>query len=385
MKVVIIGAGIGGTTTGIALKRHGHDVEIYERVVDIQPVGAAISVWSNGIKCLNYLGLGKQVAALGGQMNAMAYCEADTGEVMTSFSLLPLMERVGQRPYPVARAELQNMLMAEFGLDQTHLGKELTRITEEEDHVAAHFSDGSTVEADLLIGADGARSIARDYVRQQLTERRYAGYVNWNGIVAADPVLSPLDCWTTYVGEGKRVSLMPISGDRFYFFFDVPLEIGAPNERENYKSELSEHFHGWATPVQELISLLDPEKTNRVEVHDVEPFDTWTRGRVVLVGDSAHNTTPDLGQGGCLAMEDAVVLANCCAAHDTDIRAITERYRSLRVGRCKDLVLRARKRSSISHAEDPEETESWYQELRAETGDNIINGIASNIEGGPFA
>ena len=107
MEIVIIGAGMGGLTAGIALKKFGHQVRIYEQTETIRPVGAAISLWSNGVKCLNYLGLTDKVAALGGQMDNLAYIDGLNGDVMTQFSLQPLIQEVGQRPYPVSRADLQ--------------------------------------------------------------------------------------------------------------------------------------------------------------------------------------------------------------------------------------------------------------------------------------
>lgn len=384
MKITIIGAGIGGLCTALALRKYGHEITIYERVREVKPVGAALSLWSNGVKCANYLGVGQQVADLGGQMNSMAYMDGLTGDCMTGFSLQPLMEQVGQRPYPVARADLQIMLMHEFGMDNIHLGMNLTSIEDDGDQVTGYFEDGTEVVSDLLIGSDGAHSVARKYVLGEELERRYSGYVNWNGLVKAEDTLAPLEQWTTYVGEGKRVSLMPVADDRFYFFFDVPLEKGLNTERSEYKTVLKEYFNGWAAPVQKLIDDLDPGTTNRVEIHDIEPFMTWAKGRVALLGDSAHNTSPDLGQGACMAMEDAVVLSWCFAAHDISIEEALKRYEDLRTERCRDLVLRARKRSDITHEKDPAETQSWYDELRQESGEGIIKGIASNILGGPF-
>ena len=184
MNIVIIGAGMGGLTTGIALKKFGHQVTIYEQAEQILPVGAAISLWSNGVKCLNYLGLGEQVAKLGGVMDQLAYVDGLTGEVMTQFSLQPLIDEVGQRPYPVSRAELQNMLMDEFGREDIHLGKRMVALEDQGEQVVIQFADGSNISADLLVGADGTHSITRAYVLGDQVERRYAGYVNWNGSVS---------------------------------------------------------------------------------------------------------------------------------------------------------------------------------------------------------
>lgn len=384
MNVVIIGAGMGGLTTGIALKKFGHQVRIYEQTEKILPVGAAISLWSNGVKCLNYLGLTEKIAQLGGQMDDLAYVDGLTGDVMTQFSLLPLIEEVGQRPYPVARADLQNMLMDEFGRDQIYLGKKMVSLDDKADFVEVHFADGSSTQADLVIGADGTHSITRAYVLGQQVQRRYAGYVNWNGLVEISEDLAPAQQWTTYVGEGKRASLMPVADGKFYFFLDVPLPAGLENNRDEYQKLLKQYFADWCLPVQQLIERLDPQKTNRVEIHDIEPFTQFYKGRVVILGDAAHSTTPDIGQGGCQAMEDAIYLARSLQINTLGVEDALRRYQNKRNERANELVLRARKRCDVTHMKDESVTQAWYAELRREQGGHIMQGIISNIVGNPL-
>lgn len=384
MNVVIIGAGMGGLTTGIALKKFGHQVRIFEQTEKILPVGAAISLWSNGVKCLNYLGLTDKIAKLGGQMDDLAYVDGLTGDVMTQFSLLPLIEEVGQRPYPVARADLQNMLMDEFGRDQIYLGKKMVSLEDKADYVEVYFADGSSTQADLLIGADGTHSLTRTYVLGQQVQRRYAGYVNWNGLVEISEDLAPAQQWTTYVGEGKRASLMPVADGKFYFFLDVPLPAGLENNRHEYKKLLKQYFVDWCQPVQQLIERLDLQKTNRVEIHDIEPFTQFYKGRVVILGDAAHSTTPDIGQGGCQAMEDAIYLARSLQINTLGLEDALRRYQNKRNERANELVLRARKRCDVTHMKDEAVTQAWYEELRREQGGHIMQGIISNIVGNPL-
>ncbi|RZF49903.1 FAD-dependent urate hydroxylase HpxO [Acinetobacter halotolerans] len=384
MNIAIVGAGMGGLTAGIALKKFGHQVTIYEQTAEILPVGAAISLWSNGVKCLNYLGLTDQIQALGGRMESLAYIDGLTHQTMTQFSLTPLYKEVGQRAYPVARADLQQLLMQQFGLEDIKLGMKMTEIENHPDHVNIHFADGSQITADLLIGADGTHSITRTFVLDYQVERRYAGYVNWNGLVEIDEDIAPAQQWTTYIGEGKRVSLMPVAQNRFYYFFDVPLEVGLPNQRDEYKTELKKYFKNWCTPVHKLIDCLDEQKTNRVEIHDIDPFMNFYKGRVVLLGDAAHSTTPDIGQGGCQAMEDAIYLARTLQINTFGLEDALARYQNKRNDRTREMVLRARKRCDVTHMKDQKVTEEWYQSLYQEQGSHIMQGIISNIVGNPL-
>ncbi|GLW36320.1 monooxygenase [Pectobacterium carotovorum subsp. carotovorum] len=386
MKATIIGAGIGGISAAVALKKVGITCEVFEAVRDIKPVGAAISVWPNGVACMNHLGMGDIMKRFGGPMHYMAYQDYRDGQTMTRFSLNALVEQVGERPYPIARAELQAEMLDFWGRDTVQFGKRVERVAQNEHGVTAWFTDGTSTHSDILIAADGTHSTLRPHVLGYTPERRYAGYVNWNGLVDIDEHIAPANQWTTFVGEGKRVSLMPVSDGRFYFFFDVPLPLGLAEDRTTVRSDLLRYFSGWTPQVQRLIAAINPETTNRIEIHDIEPFPQLVRGRVALLGDAGHSTTPDIGQGGCAALEDAVVLGETlqhCAANQADIEAALLRYQSLRSPRVKELVLKARKRCDITHGKDSALTQAWYDELRTETGERIIAGLCDIVRGAP--
>jgi FAD-dependent urate hydroxylase len=235
-----------------------------------------------------------------------------------------------------------------------------------------------------LIAADGVRSVLRNYVTQQQPEPRYADYVNWNGLVDASPELADKHSWVIYVGEGKRASMMPVGGDRFYYFFGVPMEKGTVVEPQDRRDELAKLFQGWPEPVQNLIQQLNPLETNRLEIHDLDPLEKLARGRVVLVGDAGHATTPTLGQGGCQAMEDAEILCRYLVTTNISVEDALQRYESARKERTARLVLKARQRADTIYGKEMELTQQWYESLKEEEEEDVTNAIAKIILGGPF-
>lgn len=381
LDIVIIGAGIGGLSAGIALQQRGHRVRLFDRVADLTPAGAAISVWPNGVNVLEKLGLGDAIKAASGAMDSMSYSRVD-GELLTRFSLQPLYDTVAQRACPIARTALQKILLDACGRDNVTLGVSCEGVEATGNGVRVKFSDGQHVEADLVVAADGTHSRLRNYVVGREVVRDYCGYVNWNGRVDATNDLAPATEWAQFVGDHKRVSFMPMGNGQFYFFFDVPLPAGTPNDRSQYRNELRTHFSGWAAPVQKLIERLDPAIVSRVEIHDMVPTPSFVKGRVVLLGDAAHPMAPDLGQGGCQAMEDAWVLARCLDLAGEDVEGALAHYDTARAERTAQIMLRARARAQVTHGGAPIETQAWYQELAEETGERVIAGLVKTATGG---
>lgn len=382
LKVIVIGAGMGGLTAGIALKQAGYEVEIYDRVQELRPAGAGISLWSNGVKVLNRLGLSQEIATIGGRMDRMEY-RTLTGDLLNHIDLMPLLHQVGQRPYPVSRTELQQMLLKAFP-GEVNLGYRCIAIDQDENTVSATFENGHIATGDVLIAADGIHSICRQYVLETEAAPQYGGYVNWNGLVPATDDLAPKDTWVIYVGEHKRASMMPVSGDRFYFFFDMPMPKEEALWPGEIRDDLKTFFHGWADPVQALIQRLEPETTNRVLIHDVGPIDRMARGRVALLGDAAHATCPDLGQGGCQALEDGFVLTNYLTTTNISVEDALKRYEAERLERASAIVEKARRRAEQIHGKDPDVTQEWYDQLRQEKPADVTGAIAKIILGGPL-
>lgn len=381
LNIVIAGAGMGGLTTAIALQQANHKVHVYDKVSKLQPAGSAISIWSNGVRVLDKLGVGEAIRKVSGNLNQMSFRNKE-GQQLTTFSLIPLYQEINEPACPISRTHLQEVLLKAVGEQHVMVNNGVIGYEQGENSVTVLLSNGEKIEADVLVAADGTHSKLRNDVNNQVIERRYCGYVNWNGRIKYSPELAiGRDEWIQHVSDGKRVSLMPMGDDLYYFFFDVPLPQGSSAEKSQYKDELKKYFEGWSAPIQYLIDNFDPATTTRVEVYNTEPLPKLTKGNVVLIGDAAHATSPDLGQGGCLAMEDAWVLADELS-HDNPIKQALTNYQTRRMDRVTDIVGKAYNKALITHGYKKQEMLDWYEELALETGENIRNGLKKTILGG---
>lgn len=383
-RIAIVGGGLGGLTAALALTQAGYVVRLYERAPQVTPIGAGISLWPNGVKVLRWLGVGDSLDRLAPTIAQLRYLAPD-GEVLCETSLEPLAQAAGQRPFPVARTDIQMLLLGHVGAERVTLDACCTAVQQDDEHVRLFFEGGAEVEADLVIAADGVRSTIREHVVGQPWPARYAGDVNWNGLLDAREDLGPRGAFTIVVGEHKRCGLMPVSGDRVYFFFDAPLPAEPVVERGGWREELRSLFAGWAAPAAVLIDALDEANMVRQPLHDVAPLEDFVRGRVALLGDAAHGATPMLGQGASQAMEDAAILTRCLVTTDLGVEAALVRYQEQRRERAHLIARASRARTELLMGVDPRATAAWYQELRTAPGRSLVAAMTQISVSGPFA
>jgi 2-polyprenyl-6-methoxyphenol hydroxylase-like FAD-dependent oxidoreductase len=347
-KALIIGGGIGGLATALSLRKAGLTVEVFERAPALEEVGAGIALWANGLRALDRLGVGEAVRAAGRLHDGGAIRSAN-GRVLLDLAgfSLPGGEGGGWLGCMTHRADLLSVLADAVGASTVHTGREFQRLELRQDRVTAAFSDGSVAEGDVLVGADGIHSEVRASL-QGPVPLRYAGYTVWRWVAAFDEarVLTG-ETW----GAGARFGQAALPGNRVYAYAAAdaaPGGRGAAGERR----ELERLFGSWHDPIPALIEAADPEAILRHDCYDMRPLRAWGSGRCTLLGDAAHAMTPNLGQGACQALEDAVVLGRCVAPGG-DVSAALRAYERERRRRTARFQNRSRSAGAMGQWASP--------------------------------
>ena len=350
MKAIIVGGGIGGLAAAIALGRTGVEAVVFERAEELREIGAAVTLWANATKALKKLGVYDAVreaggADLGGEIRSWR------GERISEISADQLRSNLGEANLAVHRADLQGALLAALPRGTVRLGSELLGFDQEGAGVVARFADGSEERGDLLLGADGIHSS----VRARLFGRsapRYAGYTAWRGVADAGNGLLPEEVGLNLWGRGSEFGLAGIGGGRFYWFVTRNAPEGEAEDAQGRKREVLDLLGGWYEPARAAVEATAASKILRNDIYDRDPLERWGAGRVTLLGDAAHPMTPNLGQGACQAIEDAVVLGGCLRKGGEVVSSL-RLYEARRIPRTADVVRRSRLAGRLLQLENP--------------------------------
>jgi 2-polyprenyl-6-methoxyphenol hydroxylase-like FAD-dependent oxidoreductase len=347
--VLIAGAGIGGLTLACALRRAGHTVTVFERADALRWVGAGIIVQMNAAVALRRIGLSDAVAAAGASPTDSAILRP-SGSAITRLPIQRLQQELGIPMTCLHRARLQGVLLEHAGAEHVRLGLAVTGFRDDGHGVTVTLSDGSTVTGDILVGADGLRSAVRSGLLGD-APLRYSGYTSWRGISPEVPSARPGHVSETW-GRGARFGVVPIGFGQVYWYATLNAPPGGQDSPGTTRARLQEVFGGWHAPIAELLAATPEDAIVRTDIHDRPPLQRWSHGRVTLLGDAAHPMTPNLGQGGCQAIEDAVVLSACLSTEADVTRALVT-YEQRRRERANQLVLRSWRLGQLAQMESP--------------------------------
>jgi salicylate hydroxylase len=364
LRIVIVGAGIGGLSAAVALHQRGFDVEIFERSARLEEVGAGLQIGPNGVKVLRALGLEDELMRNAFEPFSIMSITWDEGRFRFRQPLKEVAREKYGAPYMTAhRADLHNLLRRAIGDTPLHLGTNCVGADTVNGAAIAHFADGATVEADIVIGADGIRSAIRAGLFGA-DRPRFTEMTAWRAIV-------PMDCVPTRVGPGGGVSMehgeyfgwigpnghvicypIGVNGDKLNIFGGhvteqwVEESWSVPSSRE----ELIAAKAGWNEALLGMFQHV--EHVFKWGIYDRDPLPQWSRGRVTLLGDAAHPTMPTLAQGANMAIEDGYVLARLLARHD-DIETALQAYVVERKPRTDWVTLKSREQFANNRKASP--------------------------------
>jgi 2-polyprenyl-6-methoxyphenol hydroxylase-like FAD-dependent oxidoreductase len=305
-RVLVVGGGIAGLALAPMLARTGVAVEVIEREPAWRHGGTGIYLPGNAVRALGVLGLDTGVAARAAEIARQRFCD-HRGRLLFEVDVAELWAAVGPC-LAVHRAELHTLLREAAGDVPVRTGLAVERLTQSDGIVSVEFSDGTSGEYDLVVGADGIHSAVRRLTFEPTAVPRPVGQVGWRFVAPRPPEVTT---WSVMLGRGTAFLTLPLLDDRLYCYCDVvsPPDHCAPERGP--AERLRELFSDFAEPATTLLAGLDAAADIHVSTIEEVALDGWAREHVVLIGDAAHATSPNMAQGAAMALEDALVLADC--------------------------------------------------------------------------
>lgn len=301
-RILIVGGGIAGLTLAAALHQQGFVVELVERNPTWHAVGAGFLIQANGMRVLHALGLGTSIEHAGAVVRRWDFCD-EQGEMLCETDLKALWGDAGLC-VGIERTKLQQVLLSGVAAVPCRLGTSITSLAQDNQRVSVIFSDSSAGEYDLVVGADGIFSAVRR-LALSATSPTDLGAMNWRSIAPICP--GGLTTLQFLLGDGCFFGLCPVGEGRTYGFGYI-MQPRSRDPLEGRLERLRNHFASFGGPVRNYLSSLERDEQVHCSAIEWVDVDEWHTGRVVLVGDAAHASSPLMGQGGCMAMEDACVL-----------------------------------------------------------------------------
>ncbi len=365
VEAVIIGGGIGGLAAAVALRRAGRDVVVCERAATLDPTGAGLSLWPNAIKALDHLGLGETIRALGAPEQGGGIRNS-YGDMLLSLSTDDLARRHGAPTVVVHRADLQQVLRDALPRGTVRFGASCEALAQDATGVDMRFADGSCLRAALVVGADGLRSVVRAALFGAAPPR-YRGYTAWRGVTAfPHDQLRPGESWGCRLEFGQAA----LAGGRVYWFAAANAPEGAPDGPNGRKRDILDRFGSWHDPIPAIIAATEEGAILRNDIYDRPPLKRWSVGRITLLGDAAHPMAPNLGQGACQALEDAVALGRCLRENN-DISRALRRYERERAPRANMIARRSRLIGRVAQ---------WDNTLACQVRDAMLRALPEWIQ-----
>lgn len=344
-KIIVIGGGIGGAATALALHNKGFYPVVYERVKELKEVGAGIALWANATHVLKNLDLLEKAKEVGVIITKYQFNSQNGKELVN----IPVN---GWEVPTIAihRADLHELLWRRLPQQQFILGETFERFSLQKNRFCAHFASGLMVEGDAFIGADGLRS----KVRSELFGEQppiYRNFTTWRGLTNYVPDTYRRGYIREFLGQGQGFGFMMLGKGRMYWYAAALAPENQPDKPIGRKKELESMFQDWFDSIFELIAATDETDIIKTDLYDRVPVLPWSKQNITLLGDAAHPTLPTLGQGACMALEDALIITKCLVKSSSLVTAF-QNYENQRFFRTKSIVeqsLRSAQMGQLAH------------------------------------
>lgn len=332
---IIIGGGTAGLTTAIALQKEGYQVKVLERMKQIKELGAGLGLGANAWRGLSQLGLTNELVNHCHLLESTKFLD-HKGRLLSELNIAHLNEKYGAAYFTIHRADLQSVLVKQLEEGTLELNQHVTNFTQNESGVTVYLKDGRTIEGNALIAADGIHSNIRKNIQPEI-QPRYAGYTCWRGVIHVPKDTYSTGDFTETWGTKGRFGIVPLTKNRIYWFACVNAPYRSKAMLAMKTNDLSQHFQDYHSPIPELIKMTKDEELIWNDIIDLKPLNRFAYNRVLLIGDAAHATTPNMGQGAAQAIEDAIILKNAINKNKRVEDSFRE-FEKLRMAKTKKII-----------------------------------------------
>jgi 2-polyprenyl-6-methoxyphenol hydroxylase-like FAD-dependent oxidoreductase len=356
-SISIIGAGIGGLTLGNILKRHDLDFTIYESAPEIKPVGAGIMMAVNAMQIFDQLGLKEKIENAGNKIHGISITDEKLKPISKT-NVLELEKKYNSCNVAIHRAELQKILAENIGFENIKLNYSLKTIQKKENYIL-NFANEIEIESQIVFGADGIHSKIRNHLFET-GKIRNAKQMCWRGLVDFKlPEKYHNEAFEIW-GKGKRFGFVKLSGTKVYWYALI-------NESKHKRySRLADYFYDFHPLILDILESTLEEDIILNDIIDLSPISKWYSENLCLIGDAAHATTPNMGQGACQAIEDAYIIGKLLEKNK-DFNTIFEQFQEIRRKKIDYVVDTSWKIGQISQWENGNSLRNFFMQLIPES------------------
>ncbi|WP_298417363.1 FAD-dependent monooxygenase [uncultured Kordia sp.] len=346
MNIDIIGAGIGGLTTAIALEQKGIKTRIFEQTEVLKPVGAGIILANNAMQVYAKLGLQKVIEKNGNPISSMNITKANL-KPLSKIDLTRFEQKYNAKNIAIHRGTLQQILIDKLRSTSIKLDHKLTSIQQNANDCYLKFENGEQINSSIILGADGLNSIVRQHIFPSNSIRN-ANQICWRGITDYDLPVKYRNELNEAWGKSERFGFVQIAKNKVYWY---ALKSFKKDKNEFSINNLEQYFSEYNSVIKDIIKSTQKEQIYTAEISDLKLTNSWYKNNICLIGDSAHATTPNMGQGACQAIEDAFVLSECLDKYEVD-QAFME-YQKLRLPKAHQVVKASWLIGKMAHWKNP--------------------------------